>query len=98
MSSTEQLVEHPEFNHNGYWKGYKIVGNNIDKNVRRSFERAHQTTRSLHYFHSYAVLDRIDLSTASDDPSTKEINFYELLHSQVDIANLKASFVILISR
>ena len=35
--------------------GCSIVGDNIDKNVRWSYERQDRTTNSLHYFHSYAV-------------------------------------------
>ena len=49
------------------WKGFKIVGDNIDKNFRRSFQRVDFIqTRSFHYFHSYAVLDRIDISGYTD--------------------------------
>ena len=44
------------------WKGFKIVGDNIDKNVHRSFQRVDFQTRSFYYVHSYAVLDSIDLS------------------------------------
>ena len=83
---------------NQTWKGYKIVGDNIDKNVRRSFQRVDRTTRSLHYFHSFAVLDRVDLSSASDEPAAKPILFCDLLPSTADIANLKETFVILVSR
>ena len=32
---------------------YKIVGDNIDKNIRPSFQRVSHQTKSLHYFHSY---------------------------------------------
>ena len=44
------------------WKGFKIVGDNIDKNVHRSFQRVDFQTRSFYYVHSYAVFDSIDLS------------------------------------
>ena len=41
------------------WNGFKIVGDNVDKNVRPTFQRSNQ---SLHHFHSYAVKDRVNLS------------------------------------
>ena len=31
---------------------YKVVGDNIDKNFRRSHQRKECQTRSFHYFHS----------------------------------------------
>ena len=46
--------------------GFKIVGDNIDKIVRPSNQRVDHQTRSYHYFHSFAVLDRIDLSISSN--------------------------------
>ena len=42
---------------------YKLVGDNIDKNVRPRFMRIKQhRSQSLHFFHSFAVLDRINTS------------------------------------
>ena len=41
------------------WQGFKIVGDNIDKNIRPSMQRLTHQTRSLHNFHSYAVKDRV---------------------------------------
>ena len=80
------------------WRGFKLVGDNIDKNVRRSFQRSDRTTKSLHYFHTYALLDRIDLTRFSDQPSKKAITFGSLLPSTPDIVNLKGIFSILVSR
>ena len=53
------------------WNGFKIVGDNIDKNIKPSFQRHEIKGKSLHYFHSYAVKDRVDLSSLSD--TTPEI-------------------------
>ena len=47
-----------------------IVGDNIDKNVRPSYQHQGRTTQSLHYFHSYAVLNRLDTSGLSDSRSS----------------------------
>ncbi len=72
---------------------------NIDKNVRRSFQRVMYFTQSLHYFHSYAVLDRIDLSGVSNElPISKPIMFGDLLPSNLNITDFKQILVILVSR
>ena len=57
---------------------YRIVGDNIDKNVKPRNMTSDFQTRSLHYFHAYAVRDRIDLSDYSNEqpvPDIGEINF-----------------------
>ena len=42
------------------WSGFKLVGDNIDKTVKpRDMRLSHQSS-SLHYFHVYAVKDRVD--------------------------------------
>lgn len=43
---------------------FKIVGDNIDKSVKPTSEHL---AKSLHYFHSYAVRDRTDVSGLSDE-------------------------------
>ena len=48
------------------FKGVKIVGDNIDKNVKPRFMRSDHQGKSLHYFHCYAVQDRFDLSMPED--------------------------------
>ncbi len=56
---------------------FKLVGDNIDKEVKPRDMRSDHQTKSLHYFHSYAVLDRIDLSGVSDIvtiPEVSEVN------------------------
>ena len=42
---------------------FKLCGDNIDKTVKARYMNSDEGfNRSLHYFHSYAVLDRIYLS------------------------------------
>lgn len=41
---------------------FKIVGDNIDKTVRPRQETSDSHTKSLHYFHSYAVKDRVGVT------------------------------------
>lgn len=60
------------------WTGFKIVGDNIDKNIRPSFQRVNHQTVSLHYFHSCAVSDRINLLSLSDiAPSLVLLLYYQ---------------------
>ena len=45
---------------------FKIVGDNIDKNIKKRYLRVDQQNSSLHFFHSFAVQDRIDFSHLPD--------------------------------
>ena len=80
---------------------YRLVGDNIDKNIKpRNMTSEHQT-RSLHYFHSYAVRDRIDLSDVSSEqptPNISEMNMEDLLPSNDDHVVLHENVAILIGR
>ena len=73
------------------WNGFKLIGDNIDKNIYQSFQRLNYGTKSLHYFHPFALLDRVDFSGLSDEPPKDDI---EILCYQ----HLMKSFVILITR
>ena len=82
---------------------FKLCGNNIDKSVKRRYMRCDKGNHSLHYFHSYAALDRIDLSGLSDEilpgclPDPQKIAS-ALLPSVLDDTILKQNFSVLISR
>ena len=80
---------------------YRLVGDNIDKEVKpRNMTMEHQT-RSLHYFHTYAVKDRIDLSAFSDDvPTTNldDMDLEKLLPSHHDEHMMTQNFTTLIGR
>ena len=71
------------------WQGFKIVGDNIDKNINSSFERINSSTLSLHYYHSFAVLDRIDLSGVSDDQPSGICDTIKFLPTSEDINLIK---------
>lgn len=47
--------------------GFRVCGDNIDKTIHRRFLRSDRENISIHYFHSYAVLNRVDFSHLSDD-------------------------------
>ena len=81
--------------------GYTLCGDNIDKNVRRRYQRSDQQTLSLHYFHSFAVRNRIDFSALSDKipgPLTKSSIVSSIIPSAVDDQRMYTNVAILISR
>ena len=81
------------------WFGYKFVGDNIDKNVKASLQRLDHSNKSYHFFHGYAVRDRVDLSTYSDDkPEFHSPDASSLLPSNLEISLLKEELTILIAR
>ena len=83
------------------WFGFKVVGDNIDKTVRPRHETMKHHSQSLHYFHSYAVRDRVDLSLFSDEPTQVDMHAYVpelLLPSQEDLQHMLQNFTVLITR
>lgn len=77
--------------------GYKIVFDNIDKNVKPRFMRSEHQTRSLHYVQSYAVKDRVNFSSFSSEVRT-EVNVFDVIPDCNDLEMLKSNFKILVSR
>ena len=81
---------------------FKIVGDNIDKTVKPRFMRSDCQSKQLHYFHHYAVRDRVDMSTLSDEPpsppASPESLPESLLPSEADNQVLAENFAIHISR
>ena len=75
------------------------MGDNIDKNLRRSYQRCDRQTVSLHYFHSCAVGDRIDFSQLSDvPPDSVTIDPAAMLPNSNDLSGIKKEFQVLVSR
>ena len=64
--------------------------------------RVDKQTQSLHYFHAYAVRDRIDASNLCDDPPsstpTGQDVISTILPSEEDDANIHDEFAILVAR
>ena len=83
------------------WYGFKLVGDNIDKNVRPRHQTLQRQTQSFHYFNSYAIKDRLDLSAMSDNPSTQDveaIDVYTILPSAEDHEEILKNFAIIARR
>ena len=81
---------------------FKLVGDNIDKNVKPRYMRSDNQTKSLHYFHVYAVADRVDTSQSSNQTTIiwdpQGVNLQVLLPSIDDEMIMKENFSTLISR
>ena len=83
------------------WHGFKIVGDNIDKNVKPRHQTLERHTHSLHYFNSYAVQDRLNLHHFSNKPPQVNLQMLEtsaILPSQEDVDALLHNFAILAGR
>ena len=78
--------------------GFGMVGDNVDQNVRPSFQRGDMQTESWHCFHSYAVGDRVDISHLSDEPSAAVVHPDSVLPSESDLTKLYEDFEVFILR
>ena len=72
------------------WNGFKIVGDNLDKHVTPHFIRISRQSQSLHYFNSFTVKNRVDLTSFSSfkpiiniNVNTADILPSSEVHSQV---------------
>ena len=83
------------------WYGFKIVGDNIDKNIRRRHVRSDRQTISLHYFNSYAVKDRVNLDQLSESPPTHTLHpsdvIEKVLPTSSDQTSITNQHVILVA-
>ena len=62
-SASQSVIPHTK-----EWYGFKLVGDNLDKTINPRIMRSDHQRSSLHYFHCFAVRDRINLSNFSDIP------------------------------
>lgn len=85
-------------------KGFRLCGDNLDKNIYRRHLRSDKRNQSLHYFHAYAVENRIDVSELSDIcPNILEITDVKcaaksILPKPMDDMAMKDNIAVLISR
>ena len=80
--------------------GYKIVIDNVDKNVRPRYMTFEKRTQSLHYCNGYAVKDRVNTSQLSDTPplTPESISTEKLMPSKDDESSVLQTFKVLVSR
>eukprot|EP00731_Ephydatia_muelleri_P036130 Em0203g5a len=85
---------------NEEWYGFRLVGDNVDKNVKPRDMRLNSQTTSLH-FHTYAVKDRICFSHLSTDPIEivqDSINFEMFYPTVGDNTQLVSNLETLVAR
>jgi len=97
VSSGDAITE--ESSNVTQWNGYKFVGDNLDKNLRPSFQCNEKRGLSVHCFHGYAVKDRINFGHLSElcpvqSSSPDPVMF---VPSDADVMALKEEFGILVS-
>ena len=83
--------------------GFKICGDNIDKNVNSRYLRLERQNTSLHYFHMFAVQNRINFSEQNDQcpvfqPDAVKDIAKSILPSLHDDQELKKNIGIIVSR
>lgn len=86
-SRTPLVEDEEEIVTPAYWKGYVVVGDNIDKTVHARHQTLSSRNRSLHYFNNYAVLDRCDFSHLPEYhilPDLLSYDVTEILPSETD--------------
>ena len=72
---------------------------NVDKNVKPSFQRNEIKGNLYHHVHGYSVQDRIDTSALCDrEPQFRKGNPLVMLPSQSEIASVKDEMIIFVSR
>ena len=78
---------------------YKFVIDNIDKNVKPSFQRSEFDGKSFHHVHGYSVQDRVNTSVLRDRvPQFRKADPVVMLPSRAEIAAVKDEMVIFVSR
>ena len=80
------------------WPGFKLVIDNVDKNIRPTFQRIDRQTQSVHYCHTIAIQDRIDLSEYSEVSCNNLVNFSDFLPNTQDLELIKKDLQILVHR
>jgi len=78
--------------------GYTLTIDNIDMNIRRSFQRFDRTTQSFHFCHVYAALNRLDSAMLEDGNSSSVPSVETVLPTKDDLEKVLADFNILVSR
>ena len=86
-----QVIKPPHY-------GYTLTIDNIDMNVRRSFQRLDRTTQSYHFCHVYAALNRMDSAMLEYGHSSGVISLETVLPSIGDVEKVLEDFNVLVSR
>ncbi len=80
---------------------YVIVGDNLDKTINPLFMTCDTQHQSIHFFHQYAVLDRVDCSQVPDDHPVGDLSslpLFSFLPSPEDSKCLRDNYATLLGR
>ena len=78
--------------------GYILVIDNVDINVRRSYQRVGSTTTSYHLCHGYAAQNRVHSTKLADGPPSGTLTIDDVLPSINDLESSLNDFEVLVSR
>ncbi|SMN02075.1 hypothetical protein SPONN_428 [uncultured Candidatus Thioglobus sp.] len=81
--------------------GFIVVGDNIDKHVAPRDMRSDHQAKSIHHFHSYAALNRVDIPQCSSNKPQCAVDTLPVctfLPSASDCTALKENYTILAAR
>lgn len=74
--SSHNMMEdifYPESPQHGHIFTYKLIGDSVDKSVNPCYMTLDNQSKSLHYFHVYVILDRVDLSHLDNEPRILDV-------------------------
>ena len=80
---------------------YIIVGDNIDKTVKPRYMTVDHQRQSLHYFHAYAALDRVDFQHLSNSAPIAQVSSLpnsSFLPNLEDCVALRSNYAVLLAR
>lgn len=80
---------------------YIIVGDNIDKTVSPRYMTTDHQRKSLHYFHAYSAMDRIDFRHLANENPIADVSSLPLstfLPNLEDSTALRSNYAVLLGR
>lgn len=82
-------------------RSFVLVGDNINKRVTPREMRVDSQVKSLHYFHSYAALNRIDTSHLDDTKPLgvlRDLPLSIFLPTTDDCTKIRDNYIVLLAR
>ena len=82
------------------WLGYKLVADNVDKNIRPRYQTTERQTKSEHMVHVLGIRGRINLRHISDKapPLPKYLSLNDFLLQQADLKDIMDNFATYVAR
>lgn len=82
------------------WVGYKLVCDNVDRNIRPRHQTSTRQTKSVHMVQVMAVLGRINLSHLSDIAPQRPrfLSMNDFIPQKVDLQEILGNFAVYAAR